>query len=107
MKPIIDPDGLSFDSQRFPLAPGIWQECVEQIRASGVSVTVEAKQYIEYCLEDQTEIIAIQGQLYFKGMYFQFTAQLDVQGYGLYVTGLTHSRDEAEKLRVLLQGIFN
>lgn len=61
------------------------------------------RQYLEDCESRITDLIAIQGTLLFQGSVFPFTAQLDFEGFGLYVGELAAATSAAMKLSTYLR----
>jgi len=106
MNSIVDPRGIQPEAVRFSLSPSVWDDCAEYIEANDIEVVVEAKQYIEYCLEKKTQIIAIQGKLYQNNIAYDFTAQLDSKGYGLYVDNLANEDTASRELKIKLRNLF-
>ena len=89
-KPIIIPE-LEIDKQSFKLGHKHWKTWKIDYQEIGGKVVIKSRQLLEDCELNRTDLIAEEGDLIFKEKKFPFTAQLDFQGFTLYVGGLETS----------------
>ncbi len=104
MRSIIEPD-LMFSAHRFPLSSSKLEVSLDEICKLGITSIIQSKQFLEDCIENRTDLIAIQGELNYKEKSFEFSAQFDVKGFGLYVSGLSSTK-EGKELQVILENAF-
>lgn len=103
--PIIEPE-MTFLQERYELPKEEWQDSLSKLTEFEITVEIQAKQYLEDCLEQRTDLIAIQGNLCVDGESLPFSAQLDVQGYGLYVDGQGANSKSFERVKNILGKIY-
>jgi hypothetical protein len=82
--PIVTPQ-LCFFENRFTLTYEEWLSIEQVLISLGCQLLIESRQYLEDCELKRTDIIAIQGVILFKDVKSKFTAQLDSEGFALYV----------------------
>jgi hypothetical protein len=104
-RPIVVPE-LGFHQQRFPVDTTDWESWQEQLQTLGIEVHVKSRQYLENCESQTTDLIAAEGTLSFLGSTFSFTAQIDFEGFALYVGDLSTATSAARQLSSHLQQLY-
>lgn len=85
-KPIVEPELFPSGDTRFSLTLEQWNNLLPDLNNIGAKVVPSTKQYLEDCGKNVTELIAINGTIRFEGTDVEMTAQLEVDGFSLYVT---------------------
>ncbi|WP_339133264.1 MAG: hypothetical protein WGN25_12300 [Candidatus Electrothrix sp. GW3-4] len=90
---------LIFAEYMFSLTIEQWDNLLIDFKNQGLeNITPTSKQYLEDCKTNETHLIAITGNLDFSGITFPFTAQLDVNGFILYINKPHNKRGFIDKL---------
>jgi len=85
-KPIVVPVLFPSGDIRFGLTCEQWDNLIPDLNNIGAEVIPSTKQYLENCEKNVTELIAITGTIKFENTHCEMTAQLDVDGFSLYVS---------------------
>lgn len=85
-KPIVVPELFPSGDVRFSLTCEQWDNLLSDLNNIGAEIIPSTKQYLEDCEKNVTELIAITGTMTFENTNFEITAQLDLDGFSLYVS---------------------
>jgi len=106
LKPIVDTLELR-SSTRFPLNPNTWHEFWAELDSEDIEVMILSKQFMEDCIESETYLVAMDGVLRYQAEKFDFTAQFDVHGFGLYLYDMKQVSDAEKQLTTFLNRSLN
>lgn len=106
MKPTIIQPELAFDMERYSMGPDTWTYWKDLLNEISCIVKVESRQYLEDCIENTTALIAEQGKISYLDAEIDFVAQLDFQGYALYVSKDLRKNQSLGKLLSILENEF-
>jgi hypothetical protein len=104
-QPIIEPDFFTGE-HRFRLGREGLSRWKSKLQLLSIIVKSKSRQYLEDCEADVTELIAEDGVFIYMGEKFPFVAQLDVQGFCLYIDGLNSNSQVPRDFHLQLRVIF-
>lgn len=97
---------FGFGLSRFKLDVRQWDAWRKRIEEIGVGISVKSRQSLEDCERNVTSLIAEEGSLCLLSSEFKFSAQLDCDGFALYVGGLEARTEAADRLRAYLRANY-
>ncbi len=104
-QPIRIPE-LFVGDERFTLTSSDWGCWLTKLQQLGAEVRVHTRQHLEDCETQTTDIISTQGILIFRGESFVFVAQIDDEGFGLYIEIAARTSVTAKELLSHLHAHF-